>query len=108
MLIVEFFLIILLLFFVLIGFWYFLDALFCKEDYVTNKNTTKKLADFLNKNYLEGGNFYDLGSSRGDLALDLKEKCPQLQVTGIDNSLLRVWISKLRAWVGNKKVIFIK
>jgi len=89
-------------------FWYFLDGLFYKEDFVTNKDTTKKLADFFNKHYSEGGNFYDLGSSRGGFALDLTEKCPQLQITGIDNSLLRTWVSKLRAWFGNKKVVFIK
>ena len=96
------------LFLIFLLLWYFLDALFCKEDNVTNKDTTKKLADFFNKNYPEGGNFYDLGSSRGGFALDLTEQCPQLQITGIDNSLLRIWISRLRAWIGNKKVIFKK
>ena len=108
MLILESFFLLFLLVFVLFCTWYFFDALFCKEDYVTNKDTTKKLANYFNENYPKGGIFYDLGSSRGGFALDLIEKCPQLQITGIDNSLLRIWISKLRAWVGNKKVIFKK
>ena len=107
MLIIEVFFILLLVF-VLFCLWYFLDALFCKEDYVTNKDTAKKVAEFLNTHGFKNINFYDLGSSRGGFTLDLKEKCPQLQITGIDNSLLRIWISKLRAWISNKKVLFIK
>ena len=100
MLIAEVFFIILLLVCVALCFWYFLDVLFCKEDYVTNKDTTKKIAEFLNSRYPQNGTLYDLGSSRGGFALDLIEKCPQLQITGIDNSLLRILISKSRAWFG--------
>ena len=108
MLIAEISFLILLLIFVLLCLWYFFDALFCKEDYVTNKDTTKKLAEFFNSHFPNKVIFYDLGSSGGGFALDLAEKCPQLQITGIDNSLLRIWISKLRAWFSNKKVVFIK
>ncbi len=93
---------------VLLYFWYFLDVLFCKEDYVTNQDTSKKIAEFLNTHHPQSGVFYDLGSSRGSFALDLIEKCPQLQILGIDSSLLRILISRLRALISNKKVVFIK
>ena len=85
--------------------WYLIDFILCKEDYVTNKNTTKKIAAFINENFKKGA-FYDLGSSRGDFVLDIAKQCPQLQITGIDNSFLRVSISKLRAVMNHKKIVF--
>jgi predicted rRNA methylase YqxC with S4 and FtsJ domains len=85
-----------------------LDTLFCKEDYVTSKAIAEKIAKFINKHNYENKKFYDLGSSRGGFVLDIIEKCPKLQITGIDNSLLRIWISKSRAYFSNKKVVFIK
>lgn len=88
--------------------WYFFDALFCKEDYVTNKDTTNKVAEFINAYYPKGGIFCDLGSSKGGFVLDIIERCPQLQITAVDNSLLRILISKLRAFVSNKKITFMK
>jgi hypothetical protein len=108
MLILEIILIFLLLDLVLFCLWYFFDSLFCKEDIVTNKDTTKKIIKFLNINFPQENIFYDLGSSRGSFALDIIGKCPQLQIIGIDNSLLRILISKLRAFLQNKKIIFLK
>src|SRR3989344_838635 len=108
MLIVELFFLILLLVFVVLCFWYFLDALFCKEDYVTNNETTRKIGEFLNAYSSQKNIFYDLGSSRGGFVLDIIERCPQLQITAVDNSLIRILISQLRAFIGGKKVTFVK
>ncbi|MEK7175348.1 MAG: class I SAM-dependent methyltransferase [Patescibacteria group bacterium] len=108
MLILEIISIFLLSCLALFCLWYFLDALSCKEDIITNKDTTKKIIKFININFPQENIFYDLGSSMGSFALDLAEKCPQLQITGIDNSLLRILISKLRAFLQNKKIIFLK
>jgi len=85
--------------------WYLIDFILCEEDYVTSKNTTRKIVAFINENFKKG-TFYDLGSSRGDFVLDIANQCPQLQITGIDDSFLRVSISKLRAVMNNKKVVF--
>ena len=108
MLIVELFFLILLLVFVVLCFWYFLDALFCKEDYVTNNETTRKIGEFLNAYSSQKNIFYDLGSSRGGFVLDIIERCPQLQITAVDNSRIRILISKLRAFISNKKITFLK
>lgn len=97
-----------MLIFLSLCLWYFFDILFCKEDFVTNKDTTKKIGEFINKHYPQKNTFYDLGSSWGGFVFDIIEQCPQLQITGIDNSLIRIWISRLRAWFGNKKIIFKK
>jgi hypothetical protein len=86
--------------------WYSLDALLCKEDFVTNKYTLKKVAECINIYFPEKNIFYDLGSSRGGFCLELIEKCPQLQITGVDNSLIRILISKIRAFIESKKIRF--
>mgnify|MGYP001560166601 FL=1 len=88
--------------------WYSLDALLCKEDFVTNKHTLKKVAECINIYFPEKNIFYDLGSSRGGFCLKLIEKCPQLQIIGIDNSLIRILISKIRAFIESKKIRFIQ
>lgn len=108
MFIVEIFVLLSLLCLVTLAFWHLADCLFCREDLVTNKNTTKKIADFINKNFPQKSIFLDLGSSRGGFVLDISEKCPQLQITGIDNSLLRILISKFRAYLSGKEINFIK
>ena len=102
------FILTLILILVLLCLWYLLDAVSCEEDYATNENTTKKIGQFINAQHPKNNILYDLGSGRGSFALNISELCPQLRVTGIDNSLLRILISRLRVLLGNKRVRFVK
>jgi hypothetical protein len=88
--------------------WYYIDTFLCKEDYVTSESTVKKVAHLLNNRYPQKSVFYDLGSSRGSFALALSQVCPQLDIVGVDNSWIRILISRARAIWENKKIVFTK
>ncbi len=89
-------------------FWYAFDYMFGGEDYPTSKNTVKKIAEVIAAHHFEKGLLYDLGSSRGGFVLDILNEAPGLRAVGIDNSLLRTWIAKLRNRMSKKKAVFVK
>lgn len=83
-------------------FWYAFDDMFGGEDYATSQNTIKRISEAIVAHHSENGLLYDLGSSRGGFILGLLDKNPGLRAVGVDNSLLRVWIARLRGLTGNR------
>jgi len=88
--------------------WYILDAWQTGEYFITRQGTIKKLSLVLHKSDHASGVFYDLGSGRGDFLIQLGKECPQLTTTGFDNSFMKIWISRWRAFWRRSKAVFIR
>lgn len=109
------FVFLILIIFSLIAFGFFiflLDSLILRHDlptsYKTIKNIVKIINDFSPSKSLEDLNFYDLGCGRGTVVLNIKKLLPELNVYGIDKNGIRIFFSKLKAFVFHKKINFIK
>jgi hypothetical protein len=74
-----------------------LDHIFGGEDFITSKNAIRKIGEIIAASQNQGGIFYDLGSCRGYFVFGILKICPNLQITGIDNSRLRTWLARLRS-----------
>ncbi len=66
-------------------------------DFTTDLKVVKNIAGIIAARHLETGNFYDLGSCRGGLAIKISKNLPNLQVKGFDNSWYRVLLAKARS-----------
>ncbi|MEK7161484.1 MAG: class I SAM-dependent methyltransferase [Patescibacteria group bacterium] len=85
------------LFLIIFGIFVFLaDSSFGGLDFSTNRETIKQVVGIIKQRHLESGNFYDLGSARGNFASQIAGVFPNLRVTGIDNNSLRLLVSKIR------------
>lgn len=80
------------------------DSLLGDYDFSTSKPAVDKVAEIIQE---RRGNLYDLGSARGNFLLRLIRKAPNIRYYGLDNSLFRIWISRLKAFLLNKNIIFL-
>jgi hypothetical protein len=80
------------------------DSLLGDYDFSTSKLSVNKVAEIIRG---RTGNLYDLGSARGDFLLRLTRKVPGIRYYGLDNIWFRIWISRLKAFLLNKKIIFL-
>ena len=81
------------------------DSLFGGCDLATNASTITKVAEIIKA---KKGNFYDLGSARGDFLLKLIKKAPSINYYGLDNSWFRIWISRLKALILGRNITFLQ
>jgi hypothetical protein len=76
-------------------------------DFATSNLATRKIKSIIQMYGAEKAILYDLGSGRGGFAIATAKVLPKLRIRGIDNSWLRVLLSKIRAvFLGN--IIFKK
>ena len=74
------------------------DSVFGGQDFSTNSRACKNLIEIIKKyNLAATGNFYDLGSCRGGIAVTVAKAFPNLSVHGVDDSKLRTVMAKLRS-----------
>jgi len=102
---------IILLFFSIAAALFFifaLDSLIRGHDLPTSKRTIKALVKTISEYQPKANNFYDLGCSRGTLALAVKKRLPELKVYDIDNSSIRIFFSKLKALLLKRNINFKK
>ncbi len=85
-----------------------LDIIFIGHDFPSTKLATEQVSKILFKYKQEAGIFYDFGSCRGEFILGVKKSCPKLQALGIDSSGFRIWFSRLKAFLLQRSVQFIK
>lgn len=89
-------------------FIFALDSLIQGHDLPTSKRTIKVLVKTISEYQVKANNFYDLGCSRGTLAIAVKKRLPELKVYGIDNSSIRIFFSKLKALLLKRNINFKK
>src|SRR3989344_6277290 len=89
-------------------FLYLLDFATGGLDFATNEAVIKAVIPVIRVKNGGQGIFFDLGSSRGGLALSISSIFPRLQVFGIDNSWVRVFVSKLRSLFRANRPKFLK
>ena len=80
------------------------DSLLGDYDFPTSKPAINKVAEIIQP---RRGNFYDLGSARGDFLFKLAKLVPSIDYYGLDNSLFRIYVSRLKAFFLNKKITFL-
>ncbi len=80
------------------------DSLLGDYDFPTSKLAVDRVAEIIRE---RTGNLYDLGSARGNFLLRLTRKVPNIRYYGLDNSLFRIWISRLKAFFLNKNIVFL-
>lgn len=89
----------------LIGYYTILaDSLLGGYDFATSHLAIQKVVEILKS---RRGNFYDLGSARGDFLFQLIKQAPHLNYYGLDNSLFRTSVAKLKAWVFATNATFL-
>lgn len=74
----------------------------------TSTKATKKIIEIIKEKSPNATNFYDLGCARGRFALAIKKLLPNIEVVAIDNSRLRIFFARIRAFLMHRKVKFIK
>jgi SAM-dependent methyltransferase len=77
-------------------------------DFITSRRAVKLIAKIVYDYGKAEGVFYDLGCSRGRLALGILRSCPGLKIYGIDNSGLKIIFSKSKAFALGRTVNFSK
>lgn len=82
-----------------------IDLVAGKEDFATGKLVANQIIQIIKDRKLDNGNFYDLGSCRGEFASKIAKACPNLKVYGIDDSWFRTLLARRRA-VFLKKLTF--
>lgn len=80
------------------------DSLLGDYDFASSKLAIHKVAEIVKQ---RTGNFYDLGSARGNFLLKLVKLVPSMDYYGLDNSLFRIWASRLKAFLLNKNITFL-
>lgn len=85
-----------------------LDSLMKGHDLPTSGRATRALADTIQKYKPDAKVFYDLGCARGTLSLRLKKILPRLDISGIDNSAVRIFFAKLKSRIWRRKTNFQK
>lgn len=80
------------------------DSLLGDYDFPTSNPAISKVAEIINT---RRGNFYDLGSARGDFLLKLAKQAPSVDYFGLDNSLFRVYVSRFKALFLSRNITFL-
>jgi len=80
------------------------DSILGDYDFATSAEAVHKIAEIIK---LRKGNFYDLGSARGNFIIKLAKLVPPINYYGVDNNLFRVLISRLKALFFGKQIKFL-
>ncbi len=91
-----------LILFIILG----LDSIIRGHDLLTSRRATGTIYKIIAVYGARAKTFYDLGCSRGWLAVQVKKQFPQLAVYGLDMSRLRLFFAKLRAFLFGQKIYF--
>ena len=84
-----------------------IDAVVWKHNNLTSSHQAINEIVKIVKEFKPGAKtFYDLGCSRGRLAISLKCQLPKLQVFAIDKNLVRICFAKARAFFWRQKINF--
>lgn len=78
------------------------------HDLPTSKKAIKKIIKIIAEKKPGKNNFYDLGSGRGNVAIAVKKKFPQLLVVGIEKRALQLFFAKLKTFFLKSKIVFQK
>jgi len=103
--------IIIFLFLGIVLLFYFLmsiDSLLGYCDLPTTKRATNQVLEIISEYKKQSGIFYDLGCAKGELAIAVKKRFPQLTVYGIEKNGLRILRARLKAFFLRKKIFFQK
>lgn len=73
-----------------------IGILFGEEDFITSKKAVQQIAEIIEASEFRNGIFYDLGSCRGTFVFGILNRCPNLQIVGVDKSPLKTWLARLR------------
>lgn len=92
----------------LVFYVYLLDFIVIGRDTATTGSAVRKLADVIQSRDKQEGIFVDLGSSRGRLIFRVLRFCPGLQAHGIDDSKLRVFLSRSLNKILRNRAVFLK
>ncbi len=84
------------------------DALLGGEDFVTSKKMIKKVGKIIEAYNCQNGLLYDLGSCRGAFSIGILGVLRDLRVVGIDNSYVRIWLSRMRSYFYSGSPAFVK
>jgi len=93
--------------FFLLWFVLMIDSVMRGHDLPTSRRVTKALFKIISE-YKTAKDFYDLGCSRGSLAVCIKRKFPTLRVHAIDNNPIRIFFAKIRAFLFRQNVEFLR
>lgn len=85
-----------------------LDSMIRGHDLPTSRRATQALVKLIRQYRPDAQNFYDLGCGRGTLSLAIKKALPELPVRGLDKSLIRIFLAKLKAKISGRKIDFRK
>ncbi len=92
----------------LVFYVYLLDLIIVRRDFATTALAVKKVAEIIEAAGKQKGNFFDLGSSRGWLVFGVLKHCPALTATGVDDSNLRIWLSRFLSRLLRRRAVFLK
>ena len=84
------------------------DSLMRGHDLPTSKRATKALAAAIKRHKPDAKIFYDLGCGHGTLALRLKKLIPCLEIHGVDNSAIRIFLANLQSHILGRNAHFEK
>lgn len=79
------------------------NVLFGDIDFETSQEAIKQIGEIIVTHNLQNGLLYDLGSCRGGFVYEILKVCPNLQIVGIDNSRIKVWLARLRGFFYKNK-----
>ncbi len=74
----------------------------------TSKKTTEVVANIIKKYKPDARTFYDMGCAHGTFSLRIKNFLPNMDVYGIDNSVLRIFCGRVQNKILKRNVCFRK
>lgn len=83
------------------------DSIVKGHDLPTSRRATKALCKIISEHKTDGS-FYDLGCARGLLANRIKKNFPNISVYAADNSMIRIFFAKIRAFFWGQKISFLR
>ena len=84
-----------------------LDVVLVGHDFATSPKGIEQVGKILKILKKDTGVLYDLGSARGNFAIQLAKVCPNLKIYGVDKSWLRIFYSNIRSKLFGSNVKFI-
>lgn len=72
-----------------------LDILIRRHDLPTSRRATRALIKIIKQYKPDAKNFYDLGCGHGNVCLAVKKALPGLEIYGVDNSAIRIFLPNL-------------
>ena len=92
---------------------FLIDAIFTNIkvehiDVPSSKKAIKNIEKIIHDLRLEKAIFYDLGSGRGSLAINIKRSFPHFDVYGFDRSGFKIILSRAKAFLWGAKVNFFR